>query len=165
MSICCPVVLYFPESHWQSEIPSLSKVILVLEKARSLRVPNLGCSGTTSPRWFDVSPKNSAWDVICEWAHCRDEAANHHLPIAVAFWIIQTVSIRGCSSLIQNLMEIRCSTCSVILNVMATQYTCSLNSVYCPHWLVSHHSHKCTFQSTLLGCQVTSMSHKPFLLY
>ena len=35
---------------------------------------------------------------------------------------------------------------SVISNVMATQYTCSLNSVYRPHWLVqwSHHcSHIC----------------------
>ena len=31
--------------------------------------------------------------------------------------------------------------CSVILNTMATQYTCSLNGTYCPHWLVqwSHH--------------------------
>ena len=28
--------------------------------------------------------------------------------------------------------QIRCSTCSVILNVTATQYTCSLNSTYCP---------------------------------
>ena len=25
--------------------------------------------------------------------------------------------------------------------------------------------HACAFQSTLLGCQVTSMSHKPFSLY
>ena len=29
-------------------------------------------------------------------------------------------------------MQIHCSTHSVILNVTATQYTCSLNSVYCP---------------------------------
>ena len=30
---------------------------------------------------------------------------------------------------------------SVILNAMATQYTCSLSGIYCPHWLVqwSHH--------------------------
>ena len=33
---------YFPESHQQPEIFSLSKVILVWGKAR--RVPNLGCS-------------------------------------------------------------------------------------------------------------------------
>ena len=38
-------------------------------------------------------------------------------------------------------MQICCFTCSVILNVMATQYTCSLNNIYRPHWLVqwSHH--------------------------
>ena len=46
-----------------------------------------------------------------------------------AFWIIRTVSTEECSSLIQNLMQIHCSTCSVILNAMDTQYTCSLNGV------------------------------------
>ena len=39
-----------------------------------------------------------------------------------------------CSSFMENVMQIHCSTCSVILNVMATQYTCSHNSVYHPHW-------------------------------
>ena len=51
----------------------------------------------------------------------------------------------GYSSLRENLMQIHCSTHSVILNVMATQYTCSLYSLYRPHWLVqrsSHRSHK-----------------------
>ena len=48
---------YFPESHWLSEIFSLSKVILVLGKDRSCRAPDLGCRGTESPGWFDVSPK------------------------------------------------------------------------------------------------------------
>ena len=62
------------------------------------------------------------------------EAANHQLPIAVAFWIIWIVSTEECSSLMQNLMYICCYTCSVILNVTATQYPCSLNSIYCPHW-------------------------------
>ena len=42
-AISCP--FYFPESHWWSETSSLSKVILVLGKARSRRVPNLGCRG------------------------------------------------------------------------------------------------------------------------
>ena len=32
----------------------------------------------------------------------------------------------------QNLMQIRCSTHSVILNATTTQYTCSLNSIYHP---------------------------------
>ena len=58
----------FPESHWWSEMSSLSKVILVLEKARSHRVPNLGCRRAESPGWFDVSPENSVWGVMHEWA-------------------------------------------------------------------------------------------------
>ena len=49
--------LNFSESHQQSEICSLSKVILVLGKARSLRVPNPDYRGTESPEWFDVSQK------------------------------------------------------------------------------------------------------------
>ena len=73
--------------------------------------------------------------------HHDDKAANHQLPIALTFWIIQIVSVEECSSLTQNLMQICYSTCSVILNATATQYTCSLNGVYRPHWLVqwSHH--------------------------
>ena len=112
---------------------------------------------------------NSAQDVMREQACCCDEAANHQLPIAAAFWIIQIVWIvskEECSSLTQNLMQIRCSTHSVILNVMATQYTCSLDGVSHPHGLAqwSHHCW-CTFQSTLLGYQVTSMLHNPFSIY
>ena len=43
--------------------------------------------------------KNSVLDKIYEWAHCHDEAANHQLPIAMAFWIIWIVSRRGMSKL------------------------------------------------------------------
>ena len=106
------------------------KVILVLGKPRSLMVPSLGWA-VLSPGWFDVSPKNSARDVLHEWARC-DKAANHQLPRAAAFWIIPGVSMEGCSSLMQNLVQIRCSAGSVILNVTATQYTCSLNGVCYP---------------------------------
>ena len=60
-----------------------------------------------------------------------------------AFWIIWTVSVKECSSLTQNLMQICCSTHSVILNAMATQCTCSLSGVYWPHWLVQW-SHRCS---------------------
>ena len=121
-------------------------MILVLEKARSHRAPNLGYRGAESPGWFDVLPKNFAQAVMHEFLHCRVEAANHQLPIAVVFWIIRIVSVEECSSLMQNLMQNCCFTHSVILNVMATQYTCSLSSIYHPHWLVqwSHHcSHMC----------------------
>ena len=76
-----------------------------------------------------------------EWAHCCDEAANHQLLIAAAFWIIWIVFTEECSSLTQNLMQIHCSTHSAILNVTATQHTCSLNGICCPLWLAqwSHH--------------------------
>ena len=83
------------------------------------------------------------------------------------FWIPWIVSTEECSSLKENLMQIHCSTRSVILNAMATQYTCSLNDIYCPHWLEQWCLivHACAFQSTLLGCQVISMSCKVFWLY
>ena len=45
--------------------------------------------------------------------------------------------------LMRNLMQICCSTQSIILNVTATQYTCSLNDVYPrpPHWLIQWSRH------------------------
>ena len=58
-----------------------------------------------------------------------------------AFWIIWIVSAEECWSSMQNLMQIRCSTHSVILNSTATQDTCSLSGVYCPHWLVQWSCH------------------------
>ena len=61
------------------------------------------------------------------YLHCT------HCIIPKAFQIIQIVSAEKCSSLTQNLMQICCSIQSVILNVMATLCTCSLNSVYHPH--------------------------------
>ena len=82
----------------------------------------------------------------CMSGCCHDEAANYQLPTAVAFWIIRTVSVEERSSLMQNLIQICCSTGSVVLNSKATQHTCSLNGIYHPHRLVqwSHHcSHMC----------------------
>ena len=95
---------YFTDPHPWSQIFSLSKVILVLGKARSHRAPNLGYRGAESPGRFDVSLKNSAQNVVHERACRHDEAANHQLPIAVAFWIIWIVSLEECSRLMQNLM-------------------------------------------------------------
>ena len=97
---------YFPGSHRQTEISSLSKVILVFGKARRCRPPNLGCRRAESPRRFDVSPQNSAQGVMHEQTHCCDEAVNHQLPIAVTFWIIQIASAEECSSLTQNLIHL-----------------------------------------------------------
>ena len=81
------------------------------------------------------------WDVMYEQEHCHDEAANYQLLMAAAFWIIWIVSMEECSSLMQKLMQIPCSTHSLILNVRATQYTCSHNGVYCPYWLVQWSRH------------------------
>ena len=125
-------LFYFLESHLWPKISSLSRVIVVLGKSRSHRAPNLGYRGAESPGWLNVLPKISAWDVMHEWAYCPDEAANHQLPMAVVFWIIQIVSTEEYSKLMQNLIQIKCSTCSVILNAMATQCTCSLDGFYLP---------------------------------
>ena len=86
--------------------------------------------------------------MIHEQVHCWDEAANHQLPIAVAFWIIPIASVGECSSLMQTLMQIHCSTRSVILNVTATSthahmYTHATH-VYCPHWLLIQWSCPCS---------------------
>ena len=63
-----------------------------------------------------------------------------------AFWIIQIVFTQKCSSLMKNLMQICCSTRSVISNAMATQYTCSLSGICCSHWLVQWSWHySCTY--------------------
>ena len=61
-----------------------------------------------------------------------------------SFWIIPIASMEERSSLTQNLMQIHCSTCSVISNAMTTQFTCSLNGDYHPYqlvWWIHHCSH------------------------
>ena len=107
--------------------------------------------------------KISTWDVMHDGVYCRDEAANHQLPVAVAFWIIQKVSVDERSSLMQHLMQIHCSTQSLWMwwshsthahSVVSTTPTDSYSEVILVH--------TCTFQSSLLGCQVTLMSHKLF---
>ena len=114
--------LHFPECHQRSEISSLSKVILVLGKARSHRAPNLGCRGTESPGWFDQNTLYETWCMKLPITSC---------PYLEAFWM-PIVSLEEWSSLMQNLMQIYCSIHSVILNVIATQYTCLVNGIYHP---------------------------------
>ena len=55
----------------------------------------------------------------------------------------------------------------LLSHATATQYSCSLNVIYHPHWLVHEVVivHVGVLQSTLLGCQITSVLCKPFLLY
>ena len=83
---------YFPRFHWQSEISSFSKVILVLGRARSHRAPNLGYRGAESPGWLVFQKKNSAQDMIHEQVCCHNEAADHQLPTTVAVFIVLHLS-------------------------------------------------------------------------
>ena len=101
--------------------------------------------------------RHDAWAGTLSWWSCQ-------LPVAHSNWVIRIVSTEECSSLMQNLMQICYSTHLVILNVMATQYTCSLNGVYRPHWLVQWHPH-CSHMRIPVHSPwlpVTLMAHKPF---
>ena len=73
---------YFPESHGWSEISSLSKVILVLGKTRSHRVPNLACRGTQSPGDLmfhqKVYMRHDAWAGALLWWSCQTPAVFAH---------------------------------------------------------------------------------------
>ena len=74
-------LFYFPDSHQWSEISSFSKVILVLGKAGSHRVPNRGCTGAESPGCFDVSQKNlstrcDAWAGTLSGRSCLSPVAH-----------------------------------------------------------------------------------------
>ena len=120
-------------------------------KSQKLQGSRLGFRGAELPGWFDVSPKNSAWEFMHELTFCCDEAAHHQLPIAAVFWIIWIVSVKECRSIMQNLMQICCSTHSVVLNVTATQYTCSFIGVYHSHWLIQW-SHHCSCMHIPVHC-------------
>ena len=165
IAISCPIVFSWISSTVWNLFPL--KGDFSFGKSQKSQGAKSGVQGgwVTWPIWHFT--KNTTWDVMHEWVHCCDEAASHQLPIAVAFWTVQVVSVEEYSSSTQNLRQIHCSTHSVILNVMATKYTFSLKGVCCPHWLVSEVVivHTCAFRYTLLGCQVTSMLPKPFSLY
>ena len=70
IAISCPVI--FSESHWWSEISSLSKLISLLRKARSDRLPNLGW--VTWVIWCFAKKhftRCNAWAVMLFWWSCR----------------------------------------------------------------------------------------------
>ena len=128
--------LYFPESRWWSEISSLSKVTLVLGKARSHRPPDLGCREAEAPGWFGVSPINSARDVMSEQAHCHDEAdhscglLNH--PISYHRVMFKPNAKLNSDSLLYSLSHFECDSHTV--HVLIQQ--CLL-----PPWLVQWSRH------------------------
>ena len=159
--------LYFPASHRWSEISSFSKVILVLGKARSHRVPNLGCCGgwVTWVTWcFTKKPctRRDAWAGALSWWSCQSPVAhscvllNHPKTFPqgnVQAWC--KIWCRFVALLTQSLW-MRCPHSAHAHSAASTTPTGEYSEVIIVH--------TCAFQSTLLGCQVTSMSHKPFLL-
>ena len=99
ITISCPVIFSWMSSMVWNLFPF--KGDFSFGKGQNRRVPNLGCRGAESPGWFDVSPENSAQDVMHEWAHWPAEGANHQVPRAT-FWIIWIVSTGEGSSSKQN---------------------------------------------------------------
>ena len=74
-------LFYFPESHRWPEISSLSKVILVLEKARSHRAPSWGLSGgwVTWVIWYFAKKlwmTHYAWAGTSLWWSCQSPVAH-----------------------------------------------------------------------------------------
>ena len=135
--------MYFPESHQWSEISPLSKVTLVLGKARSCRVPNLGCRGTESPGWFDILPKLSAralagdaWAGALLWWSCQSPAA--HSPVAHSCSLLNHLNsfCRGMFKLTEKLKA-----CVLLYSLI--HFECHDHIVHMltqrhlpPHWLV-----------------------------
>ena len=135
--------------------------ISVLRKSISHRAPHQGWRGQR----FSQTTLHDAHYMSHEGPRCRDTAANHLLPIAVAFRVVPTV-YTGMFSLTWNLMQILCCTGSVTLNVMATgTHAHSGASNACTTSDRSgHHSHKrILFHSPWLT--ITAMWHTLFSLY
>ena len=77
-------LLYCPESHRRCKISSISKMLLVLGKARSSRASNLGCWGAESPEWFDIFAKKlctrlDGWVGASLWWRCQSPVAHSYV--------------------------------------------------------------------------------------
>ena len=120
--------LYFPESHQWSEISYLSKVLLVLRKARSCRVPNLGCRGLSHLGDFMFHQKtlHNTWYV-------SGHVVVMKLPVAHSCSLLNHPnSFHGGAFKLNAKFDADSLFYSVIFNATATQYTRSLNGVYRP---------------------------------
>ena len=110
-------------------------------KSQSHWVPNLGCRGADSPGWLDVLPKkiytrHDAWAGTLSWWSCQS-------PVAHSFGLLNHPNsfCRGMFKLNAKFDANSLLYLPVILNAAATQYTCSFNGVYYPHWLVQWSCH------------------------
>jgi hypothetical protein len=73
-----------------SQISSLSKAILALQKARSRKEPSLGCRGADRPKWCGALPKESLHEscilgrsivvmkLVCSLGHCKCDGHTVH---------------------------------------------------------------------------------------
>ena len=146
---------------------SLLKVILVLGKARSCRVPNLDCRNAESPGWFDVLPKNLC--IRCDsrastlsWWCCQSPVArscgllNHLNNFYGRMFKLNTKF--GADSLLYSLSHFECDGYTV--NILTQGHPPPPTDKYSGVVIV----HTWALQSTVLSCQVTTMIRKPFSL-
>ena len=152
---------HFPESHWWSETSSLSKVILILGKARSRQAPNLSIVSHLGD--LMVRQKTSAQDVMREQAPCCDNSVTHQKPSESFQWFSWR-NVQAWHKIWGRFIALL--TQSVWMWRPHSTYAHSTVST-APTDLFSEvvNIHTGSFQSTLLGCQVTSISHKPLSLY
>ena len=113
-------LLYFSESHQQFEISSISKVVLFWGKARSHRAPLLGYRDAQSPWWFDICKKNctrrDAWAGMLLWWNCQSPVAHS------CRFLNHPNSFCGGMFELHAKFDVDSLLCSLILNVIATQY-------------------------------------------
>ena len=120
--------------------------------------------GAESPEWFDVSQKNctrcDAWAGVLSWWSCQSPVVhsysllNHLNSFQGGMLKLHTKS--DADSLLCSLSHLECGGHTVHM-VTQQHLLPSLSST------VKSSLFTCAFQSTLLGCQVTLMSRKPFL--
>ena len=117
-------------------------MVLVLGKSRSCTASNLGFSGAESPGDLMLCKKlcmrYDTWVGALSWWSCQS-------PVAHSYSLLNHPNSfhRGMFKL-NTKFDADLLLYLLIFNVMATQYTYSLNSIYCPHWLVQW-SHHCSF--------------------
>ena len=78
----------------------------------------------------------NAWAGTLSWWSCQS-------PFAHSCGLLNHLDsfCRGMFKLTTKFGADSCSTCSVILNAIATEYTCSFNVLYHPHWLIQWSFH------------------------
>ena len=114
-------------------------MILVLGKARSFRVPNLGCRELSHLGDFmfcqHFCMRCDGWARVLSWWSCQSPVV--HSCSLLNHWIVST---EECSILMQNLMQIHCSTQSLCMWQPHSTHAHAMASI-APHWPVqwSHH--------------------------